>query len=106
MPGEAAVALAARDVVDERDVPTVVELGDDLVAEHGPRVLRRELLDVRAAEAARDDPDDRARPLGLGHVRERRLSVRPDDHRAHRRSLWPQGPVGSDRRYTSSSAGL
>jgi hypothetical protein len=92
--------------MDQRDAPAVVDLRDDLVAEHRPGVRRRELLDVRAAQAACDDTDERARPPGLGHVRERRLSVRPDDHRAHGRSLWPRRHPGSHRRYTSSSAGL
>ena len=56
MPREAAVALAARGVVDERDPAAVVELRHHLVAEDDARVGGVELLDVRPAEPARGDP--------------------------------------------------
>jgi hypothetical protein len=74
-------------MVDERHPPSVRELGDDLVAQDGARVLRQELLDVRSAEPARDDAYELARPRRLRDIRERRLPVRPHDDRAHRRSL-------------------
>ena len=83
MARKAALALAARGVVDERHPAAVLELGDDLVPEHRARVLRRQLLHVGAAEPAGDDPDERPRPFGLGDVFERRFSSRPDDDGAH-----------------------
>ena len=69
----------------ERHTSALVGLGDDLVAEDIAGVGGIELLDVRAAEPAGKHAHELARPLGLGHVRERRLSVLPDDHGAHGR---------------------
>ncbi len=95
VPREAALARAAGGVVDERDPAPVLELGHHLVAEDDAGVVAIELLDVRAAEPARDDPQDSVLSPGLGHVGERSLTLRPDDDGAHRRivgsSLRPEG---------------
>ena len=69
----------------ERHTSALGGLGDDLVAEDIAGVGGVELLDVRAAEPAGEHAHELPRPLGLGHVRERRLSVLPDDHGAHGR---------------------
>ena len=71
--------------MDERDPPAVVEFRDDLVAEDDARMGRVELLDVRPAEPAGDDANELARPIRLGDVGDRRLSLRPDDDGAHPR---------------------
>ena len=82
--------------MDERDPPSVLRDGDDLVAEHGACARRGELLDVRAAEPAGEHPHELAGPVGLREVRERRLTVLPHDHGAHGRIVgatkgaeWP-----------------
>ena len=85
VPGQAARALAARKVVEERDA-TAVDLGDDLVAEHLARVLRRQLLDVRAAEAAGENGEG---VLRLGHVDELRPPLLVEYDRAHRGIVGP-----------------
>ena len=69
----------------ERHASALGGLGDDLVAEDIAGVGGIELLDVRAAEPAGEHAHELARPVGLGDVRERRLSVLPDDHGAHGR---------------------
>ena len=76
-PARTAFALSARGVVDERDPASVGGLGHDLVTEHDSGVPVVELLDVRAAQATRDDPHRLAGAVGLGNVGERRLPVRP-----------------------------
>ena len=65
---EAALALAAGRVVDERHAAAVVDLRDDLVAEHRAGVRRVELLDVGAAEPAGDDRARASPAVRLGHV--------------------------------------
>jgi hypothetical protein len=83
--GEAALALTARGVVDECDPAAVFELRDDLVPEDRACVRGVELLDVGAAESARDDADVFPRTVRLGDLCDRRLAFRPDDDGAHRR---------------------
>ena len=70
VPGEAALALAAGQVVDERDA-AAVDLGDDLVPEHGAGRRAAELLDVRSAEPAGEHARELARAVRLGDLRER-----------------------------------
>ncbi len=72
--GVAARALAAREVVDERDA-AAVDLGDDLVPEHRSRRRAAELLDVRPAEAAGEHAGERSRAFGVGDLREPRLPL-------------------------------
>ena len=83
MPGAAALALPAGQVVDEHDPPSVRVLGNDLVAEHGARRGAAELLHVGAAEPARSDADERPRALRLGNLGERRLPGAVQDDGAH-----------------------
>ena len=61
VPGAAARARAARPVVDERDRGRAAVAHDDLVPEHGPGRRAAELLDVRAAEPAREHLESAAR---------------------------------------------
>ncbi len=70
MPGATARALAAGQMVHERDPPSV-HRRNHLVAENAARRGASELLDVRAAQPA---GEHRHRPLRLRHVRERRPS--------------------------------
>ena len=51
--GKAALALAARKVMDERDLPSIGELCDNLVTEDGTGGAA-DLLDIASAEAARE----------------------------------------------------
>ena len=83
MAGVAARALAARQVVDERDA-AAVDLGDDLVPEHGARRCAAELLDVRPAEAAGDDAGERPGAVRLGDLLEPRLPLLVEYDGAHR----------------------
>ena len=64
VPGDAAAAAAAPGVVDQCDATAVDGLGDDLVPEHRARGGAADLLDVRAAEPAREDANELPRPLG------------------------------------------
>ena len=74
VPRQAPVTRAARAVVDKDDAPRVSRLGDDLVAEDAARELRAQLLDVRAAEPAREHAEGRA--AGLLDIREPRAAGR------------------------------
>jgi hypothetical protein len=67
-------------VVHERDAPPV-HRGDDLVPQDAPGVRGGQLLDVRAAEAAREHADAVDR---LRHVRRPWRPALVDDDRAHR----------------------
>jgi len=69
VPGAAAVALAARKVVDERDALAVLAPRDHLVTEDEPGRVGPELLDVRAAEPAGEDRDEIAVPDGARRSR-------------------------------------
>ena len=60
--------------MDERHAPAVGRLRDDLVPEHRPRRGEAELLDVGAAEPAREDGHQLAGPVGLRHLGRLRLS--------------------------------
>ncbi len=80
MPGEAARALAAGPVVDQRDACPVGAPCDDLVAEHGSRRRAPELLDVGAAEPAGEHAH---RVVRRGHIREPGLSVSVEHDCAH-----------------------
>ena len=88
MPREAAHAFAAGQVVDERHAPPVRRLADDLVPENRARGRPAELLDVRAAEPAREDVDELPVAAGLGDLGERRLPGPIEDDRAHRAELY------------------
>ena len=83
VPRPAARALAARQVVDERDAAPLDVLGDDLVAEDRARRGAAELLHVGAAEAACSDADERSGALRLGNLGERRLPGAVQDDGAH-----------------------
>ena len=65
MAGETALALAARKVMDSA-TRAVGGHCDDLVPEHRPRRGEAELLDVGAAEPAREDGHELAGPSGSG----------------------------------------
>ena len=88
VPGQATVAFAAGQVVDERDAPPV-ELRRHLVTEHRPRGRGADLLDVGAAQPAGEHPDERAVPVRLGHVGEPRLPRLVENDRAHRGIVGP-----------------
>ena len=89
MAGETALALAAGEVVDQRDARSVRPQRDDFVAEHRPGGRDADLLDVRAAEPAREH----AHRLGRrGRVREAGLSVCVEHDRAHVRIVWIASP--------------
>jgi hypothetical protein len=81
--------------VHERDAAAVAKLRDDLMPEHRARVGRIELLDVGAAEPARDDGNRVSRAVRLGDLGELRLALRADDDGTHARI------VGSFRRKES-----
>jgi hypothetical protein len=83
VPGEA-TRHSPREVVEERDA-TAVDLGDHRDRAPRPRI-RRQLLDIRAAEAARRTgtaPSGSGTPTSCG----RPLSV--DNDRAHRSIVGP-----------------
>jgi hypothetical protein len=61
-------------MVDEGDPPAVLGRRDDFVTEHRAGELRPELLDVRAAQPAREHADGLARPVGLREVDQGRRS--------------------------------
>ena len=82
VPGAAALALAARLMVDEGD-PLPVRLGHDLVAEHRPLGRAADLLDIAPAEAAGEHTDDIA-PFGLGKLRLLRIPGRVENDCPHR----------------------
>jgi hypothetical protein len=63
-------------MVDERDPRAGRRPGDDLVPENGAGVGRvSELLDVGAAQAAGEHPDELSRSFRLRHVGEHRLAA-------------------------------
>ena len=98
VPGPAAVALAAGQMVDERDAPAV----SPLATTSWPRTVpaaAAELLDVRAAQAARDDVDQLARAVRLGHLAERRLPGFVENDRPH------GGIVGGEEEGRGGGAG-
>ena len=64
---------------------TVLELADDLMAEHGPRRGPPELFDVRAAQAAGTNANERARSGRLRQFGELGEPVVVENDRAHRR---------------------
>jgi hypothetical protein len=74
--GEAARALAARQVVDKRSASSVRKLRDHLVSEHRAGRRAPELLDVRSAQPAGQDADGLAAAVRLGHLGERGLPGR------------------------------
>ena len=80
VPGDAAGAFAAGEVVDQRDAGAVVTARHDLVAEHRAGRGEADLLDVGAAEPAREHADRIGR---RGRVREAGLSVGVEHDRAH-----------------------
>ena len=82
----AVVAVAARRVVHERDATPVRQAGDDFVPEDDAiEPAHPELLDVGAAEAARDDLHRLAAAAGLGDVGEHGDPVGVEDDRTHGR---------------------
>ncbi len=81
----AALALAAGEVVDERDASAAGRLGDDLVPEHRPGRGGNELLDVASAEPAGADPNALSRAVRLRNLPEPRVALGVDDDRAHDR---------------------
>ena len=83
MPSPAALAFAARQVVDERDAPSLGVLRDHLMAEHGARCGAAELLHVGPAEPAGAHAHERPGALRLRHLRERRLPGAVESDRAH-----------------------
>ena len=86
MAGGTPLAVAARQVVDERNEAAVGGASaGDLVSEHCPSMCGVELLDVRSAEAASEDFDEIAPTSGLRHVGERWPSVRTENDRPHDR---------------------
>ena len=96
--GAAAVALAARQVVDERDAVAFPVLGDDLVAEDGARSRAADLLDVRPTQAAGAHGHELAVPVGLGPVGERRLPRLVQHNRSHRGNRRGGTPLDCDPR--------
>ena len=96
--GAAAVALAARQVVDERDAVAFPVLGDDLVPENGAGSRAADLLDVRPAEAAGAHGHERAVPVGLGPVGDLRLPRLIQHHRSHRGNRRGGTPLDCDPR--------
>jgi len=82
VPGPAALALAARLMVDERDA-LPARFGHHLVAEHGPFGRVADFLDIASAEAAGEHTDDIA-PFGLGKLRLLRIPGRVENDCLHR----------------------
>ncbi len=83
VPSEAACALAAAHVVDERHAHAVGGLRGDLVAEHRAGRCDIQLLDVRAAEAAREHADELAHAVRLRHLGRPRRCLVPHGDGAH-----------------------
>jgi hypothetical protein len=73
--------------MEEHDPRAVRGAGGDLVPEHRAGVRRRQLVDVRAAEAAREHTDELALAVGLRHLLETRCSGLVDHDRAHDETL-------------------
>ena len=96
--GAAAVALAAGQVVDERDAVAFPVLGDDLVPEDGAGSRAADLLDVRPAEAAGAHGHELAVPVGLGPVGDLRLPRLVQHHRSHRGNRRGGTPLDCDPR--------
>jgi hypothetical protein len=82
VPGPAALAFAARLMVDERDT-LPVRFGHDLMAEHRPFGRAADLLDITPAEAACEHADDIG-PFRLGKLRLLRIPGRVEDDCPHR----------------------
>ena len=82
MPGPAALALAARLMVDEGDA-FPVRLGHHLVAEHSSLRRAADLLDIAPAEAACEHAEDIG-PVGLGKLRLLGIPGRVEDDCPHR----------------------
>src|SRR5262249_59033222 len=80
---EADAEHAVGTVVEEGMPGAIVRSGPDLVAEHRPRGRRAELLDVRAAQAARLDGQDLTRADGLADFGQCGQSRVIEDDRPH-----------------------
>ena len=77
MPGEADRALAAGRVMDECHALTCGGRRYDFVSEYRSRGRVTDLLDVRTAEPAGEDPNRLTWSVRFGDVDEFRLSLRP-----------------------------
>jgi hypothetical protein len=80
--GKAALALAAREVVDESYATSVRELRSNFVAENGARGGVADLFDVAPAEAAREHPYELP-AFGRRQFGELEASVGTEDQGAH-----------------------
>ena len=90
MPGPAARTVPAGQMVKQRDANAVGPPRHDLVAKDGARRREPDLLDVRAAQSAREDAHRRAGRLGRRG--EPRLSFCIEHDRAHVRIVGIPSP--------------
>jgi hypothetical protein len=65
VPGPAALAAAAGQMMDERDPAPVLALGNDLMPEHGSCRVAADLLNVGPAQASRTDAEELTVTVGL-----------------------------------------
>jgi len=95
--GPAALALAAREMMDESNAPAVVKLGHDLVPEHRPGRHTTDLLDVCTAQPACPYPDEISLALGPRNPLQLGRSALIKDDRTHRYTLGARGYSSAGR---------